>query len=87
MGECICGYHKSERVLHECKWDQMELYNLTWYEGNLATKPWWEKQPAEREKYQAYWDMNEGYEQKESTSSLANESWWSMDIKGKGKLY
>src|SRR6266540_6950384 len=61
-GECLCGYNKSERVLHECSWDQIELHNLAWYEGNLVTEPWWRKQlPAEREKYQVYWNMNEGY--------------------------
>ncbi len=53
----------------------MELYNLTWYEENLVTEPWWGKQqPAEREEYQAYWNINERYEQEEkSTSSLATE--------------
>jgi len=53
----------------------MELHNLTWYEGNLVTELWWEKQsPAEREEYQAYWNMNEEYEQEEkSTSSLTIE--------------
>ncbi len=67
----------------------MELYNLAWYEGNLVTESWWEKQPAvEKEEYPAYWDMNEGYEQKEKgTSSLATKPWWAMDTKGKEKQY
>ena len=40
--KCLRGYNKLGRILHECLWDQMELYNLTWYEGNLVTEPWWE---------------------------------------------
>ena len=39
-GECLCRYNKPGRILHECSWDQMELHNLTWYEGNLVTEPW-----------------------------------------------
>src|SRR6266545_4525568 len=27
-GECLCGYNKSGRILHEYLWDQMELHNL-----------------------------------------------------------
>ena len=27
-GEYVCGYRKSGRVLHECNWDQMKVYNL-----------------------------------------------------------
>ena len=42
-GECLCGYNKSGRILHEYLWDQMELHNLVWYKGNLVTEPWWGK--------------------------------------------
>ena len=28
IGECLCGYNKPERILHECSWDQMKLHNL-----------------------------------------------------------
>ena len=88
-GECLYRYNKLKKILHECSWDQKELHNLAWYEGNLVTEPWWGKQPpAEREEYSAYWDMNKGYEAVEqSTSSLATEPWWNIDTKGKGKLY
>ena len=88
-GECLCGYNKPGRILHECSWDQMEMHNLAWYEGELVTEPWWGKQPAaEEEEYPVYWDMNEGYEQeKKRTCSLATEPWWTTDTKGKGKLY
>ena len=89
IGECLCEYNKSGRILHECMWDQIELHNLAWYERKLVTEPWWGKQPpAERKEYQAYWNMNEGYEQEEkSTSSLTTEPWWIKDTKRKGKLY
>src|SRR6266542_2825661 len=51
-GECICGYNKPGRILHECSWDQMKLHNLAWYEGELVTEPCWGKQPvAEKEEY------------------------------------
>ena len=69
--KCICEYNKSERILHEFSWDQIEFY-----ENNLAIEPWWEKKPpAERQEYEAGWDMNEGYDRVVSISSLTNEPW------------
>ena len=36
--KCLYEYNKPGRILHECSWDQMELHNLSWYEGNLVTE-------------------------------------------------